>query len=258
MDNNSFNIENVKWSIGERGLYEAYYKLKIPSVSTILAECVPDPEYDAFVQAVGAEKAKKIMEAAGQRGTSMHAFIEHFIERTNETKDPSAVLLEIQKSVPALLKEQQIPEDKINEGLDLFYKFYYCEYANIYKNVYGIELSLYSSSAFYRGKLDIAYISGPFLNITDFKTSSEKIKKGSIKEKKYKLQLGGYAYALDEMLLLEGKSVNSCNILCINKKDDFIQNIVCEGDELEENKQEFKTLCIEWHKKNNQEFIFNK
>lgn len=70
----TFNKENIKWVKDDRGLPSCYYKIKIPSVSTIISECIPDPEYDKFVKDVGKEKAEKIMKLAGQRGTAMHFF----------------------------------------------------------------------------------------------------------------------------------------------------------------------------------------
>jgi len=87
--------------------------------------------------------------------------------------------------------------------------------------------------------------------VTDFKTSSDYIKKNSVKEYKYKCQLGGYCLALDEMFEEKGIVINAASILCVSTKSDILQEIECSGSELQEYKEKFKNLTIEWHKANN-------
>jgi hypothetical protein len=41
----------------------------------------------------------------------------------------------------------------------------------------------------------------------------------------------------------------------MNKKQDEPQLITCEGDELEENKEEFVSLAKKWHRDNGQGFL---
>jgi CobQ-like glutamine amidotransferase family enzyme len=81
------------------------------------------------------------------------------------------------------------------------------------------------------------------------------IKKGSVKELKYKCQLGGYSAALDEMYLEKGITIKRSSILCVSTKSEILQEIICEGKELEEYKERFKTLVKEWHIKNNQTYL---
>jgi PD-(D/E)XK nuclease superfamily len=254
----TFDLNNVKWQKGSYGLPEAVYKIKIPSVSTILGEMIPDPEWDEFIAKVGKAKADQIMTSAGNRGSSMHTFLENYITNYSKTKDISEALKYTQEESPKMLQLENMPNDKIEEGRKLFYKFYYSDYANTYSDVLAIELGIYSPSLFYRGKLDILYRDKLFgLSLTDFKSSNGKIKEGSTKELKYKYQLGAYANCLDEMYKEKSLTISRATILCVDKQNDILQEVVCIGKELEEYKDKFKTLVREYHIKNKQEYLIN-
>lgn len=252
------NLKNVKWTKGWKNLPEAWVQIKTPGVTSVINEMIPDPEMEDWVRKVGKEKAEQIMVAAGYRGTAMHQFIENFITILAKTKDPSEALRVTQTESPKQLIEEKIPQYKIDEGRELFYKFYYSEFANAYDGLIQAELGIYSPYYFYRGKADVFFndrVFGPA--VTDFKTSNGYIKKGTVKELKYKIQLGAYANAIDEMYKAKGLIVKRSSILCVNTKTENLQEVVCEGKELEHFKNEFKTLCVEWHKKNNQEYLLS-
>lgn len=251
-----FDTSRLKWQKGSHGLPECYYKINIPSVTGIINACVPDPELDAFIQNVGKEKAEQIMTSAGHRGSSMHMFIEQFVSTLDKTKDPSHALEVTQKQSPLLLESEKIPIDKIEEGLKLFYKFYYSPFSNQFTDIIGQEMGIYSPTLFYRGKLDIFYKHRIFeFSVSDFKSMSTPVKKGSAKEYKMKLQLGAYGNALDEMYQSKGLRIKHGSLICVNKKDDIVTEISCSGQELEKMKEEFKTLVITWHRQNNQEYL---
>ena len=254
---NKFDINKIKWVKGWNNLPEAYYPVKIPSVTHIINSLIPDPELDKWIKKVGKEEADKITEAASNRGTSFHIFLENFLTIYSKTKDSSKSLNFTQIESPKLLEKQKIPQNKIDEGRNLFYNFYYSEYVHQFENILALELGIYSKLSLYRGKLDIFYknrIFGP--SISDFKSANSLIKKGSIKEIKFKYQLGAYANALDEMYESKGIKINHASILCINTKKEELQEITCEGKELEKFKNDFKTLCHEFHIINKQQ-LFN-
>jgi hypothetical protein len=251
-----FNLRDVKWTTGWKGLPECYVKIKTPGVTSIIGSMIPDPEMEEWIRKVGQAKVDEILTLAGYRGTAMHLFIENFITTLSKTKDPSEALRITQTKTPGELKKEGIPDNKIDEGRELFYKFYYSDWSNSYMNLIAAELGIYSPSLFYRGKVDVFFgdrVFGP--SVTDFKTSNGYIKKGSVKELKYKIQLGGYANALDEMYKEKGLIIKRASILCINTKTEVLQEVICEGKELQKYKEEFKTLVKEWHKTNNQEFL---
>jgi len=242
-----FNLENIIWQKDSRNLPQAYLNLKVPSVSSIIDQ-IPDPELEAFIAAVGKTKVEQIMKSAGERGTATHTFIESYLLNLVTSKDPAEALKFTQEESPKLLIANNIPEDKIKEGLDLFYKFYYSEFANQYSEIVRMEMGIYSPSLFYRGKLDMFYKHRIFnFAVADFKTMSTPIKEASVKEYKMKLQIAAYVNALEEMYINKGLKIKYGSLICINKKDDIVREVVCAGQELEEKKQEFRNLCQNWH-----------
>jgi len=250
------DLEKIKWSKGHYGLAECWVKIKVPSVSAVISEMIPDPELEEFIRSVGKEKADEISKQAAYRGTAMHLFLENFLKVYSKSRDVSEALSHTQKESPRELLEKEVPQNKIDEGRDLFYNFYYSEHSNSFANLVGTELSIYSPTLFYRGKLDVFYVDKAFgYAVTDHKTSSSYIKEGSTKEYKYKLQLGSYANALDEMYRDKGLVVKKASILCMSTKSKIPQEVSCNGAELEKYKEEFKTICREWHIKNKTDFL---
>jgi len=254
----SFNKENIRWIKDERGLPSCYYKIKIPSVTTVLSEMVPDPEFDKWVLQIGKEKAEQIMTAAANRGSSMHTFLELFITKYTQSKDVSEALRYTQEESPKILLTENIPAPKIEEGRNLFYKFYYSDYAQQFSDMIAMEMGIYSSSLFYRGKLDILYKDRNFgLSLTDFKSSNGKIKKGSVKELKYKLQLGAYSQCIKEMYKEKNIKCNNASILCVDKQSDILQEITISGAELVSYENQFVELIKQYHIKHSQEYLLN-
>jgi len=252
----SFDLKKVRWIIGWKNIPEAYYPIKVPGVTSVINEIVPDPEYEEWIRRVGQAKVDEIMTAAGYRGSAMHCFIQQFITTLSKTKDASEALKFTQINSPIILKKENIPDYKIDEGRELFYKFYYSDYSTNYTIPIGIELGIYSPTLFFRGLVDIFYMDRVFgPAVTDFKTSSGYIKKDSVKELKYKLQLAGYVIALEEMYKDKKLFIKRSSILCVNTKKEVLQEIICEGKNLEHFKEEFKTLIKQYHIKYNQRHL---
>jgi len=253
-----FNKNKVLWLKDKYNNATAYYPLKIPSVSAVLDQ-IPDPSLEQFIKDVGEEKAKQIMEDAQHRGTAMHCFIEHFVKHYNKTNDvTSSLQYTLEFSQKQLLEVDKVPLEKIDKGKDLFFNFYYSNYVTLYKDLIGSELSLYSPTYYFRGKADVFYKQlGIGRVVTDFKTSSKQIENGSIKELKYKRQLGAYALALEDMFKKQNVIINKASLLIMITKSSLIQEIVVQGQDLEEQKQEFKTLVKQFHINNDQSFLIN-
>lgn len=252
-----FNKENIRWMRDERGLPGCFLKIKVPSVSTILG-LIPDPSWDEFIAKVGKERADIILQGAGNRGSATHVFLENFITNYSKSKDVSEALHFTQTESPKILMKDNIPSDKIDEGRNLFYKFYYSDYPNVYTDMLAMELGLFSPSLYYRGKLDILYKDKMFgLSLTDFKSSNGKIKKGSVKEYKYFLQLGAYSNCITEMYKEKKLTVSRASILCLDKQSDVLQEIALSGKELKKYEEEFKELVVQYHIQNKQEYLLN-
>jgi len=250
-----FKRENIKWQKGSYGLPECVYKIKVPSVTTIISE-IPDPEWDEFIAKVGKEKAEQIMISAGNRGSSTHCFIENFLYKYAETKDVSEALKYTQEESPKKLREELIPDNKIEEGRNFFYKFYYSDYSNKFLDILAIELGVYSESLFYRGKLDVLYRDKLFgICLTDLKSSNGKIKKNSVKELKYKYQIAAYILAIEEMYKEKQLIVKKGSVLCIDKQSDILQEIILSGNDLIKYKEEWIEMVKDYHIKHNTEYL---
>ena len=255
------NLRNNIWKKGWKDLPECYVQVKVPGLTSVTNDMIPDPDLDKWIQDVGEEKAKQITEAAHQRGTSMHMFIENFLKNIKETKDPGAALKYTQIETPRLLEEQEkIPQDKIAIGRDLFYKLYYSDEGSALTDVIQTELPLYSPKLYFRGYADLFYKRKGFgAAVSDFKTSNKLIVPGTVKERKYKLQLGGYSSAIEHMFKADGQdlTINYASIICILTKADRVQEIKLSFEELQEYKDEFASIVKEWHIKKGQGFLFN-
>ena len=250
----------TKWFKGYRNLPEAYVQVKTPGVTSILNAMIPNPEIVEWIKAVGAEAADRITQAAHYRGTAMHGFINNYLSEMKKSGDPSAALRFTQINTPKILLEddKSMPQRKIDEGRDLFYKFQDSDYATGYEQLIGTEMDIFSHKLFYRGKVDwtfIRKISG--LAISDFKTSSKPIERGSRKEEGYKYQLGAYGLAFDHMLEKDGKSqrINYASIISVHTKSNLVQNICLEGKELQKYKDKFAEIAAKWHQENGQGFL---
>jgi len=254
------DLRNIKWIKGWKDLPEAYVRVKTPGVGSIINASIPDPGLDKWIEEVGQEKADEITQAAWHRGTAMHIFIENFILKMMEVKDPGAALEHTLKvSIPILVDEENVPGNKINEGRELFYKFYYSEQAKAYTEIIGSEFMVHSPYSYFRGKADWLYKKLMYgMSVSDFKTASRLIEKGSVKEEKYKHQLGAYASGVEDMYKSKGADVkvNYASIICIQTRSDIVQNVELFNEELEEYKQKFKTIARQWHIDNGQQFLF--
>ena len=87
------NLErDIKWEKGWQELPQAYVKIKVPGVTSVISDQIPDPGIEEWIKAVGEETANKITQAAHWRGTAMHIFIENWLIEMKKSGDPSAAL----------------------------------------------------------------------------------------------------------------------------------------------------------------------
>lgn len=245
---------DITWSKGSTGYPNAFLKLQVPSVSRVLSEMIPDPELEEWIKSVGEEKAKEIMDYSAKRGTALHKYMELFTKKYTLTKNLQSALDYSKIMAEEELRDEHIPISFIRTGENLFNIFLYSDYKSQFENVISTEYKLYSPNYFYRGALDVFYKYQGF-RVTDYKTASKKIKEYSIKEYKYKCQLGAYANAMDELLINQNIKIDYASLLIFLTNDFNIQEIALEKEELEFYKEEFRQLTINWHINNKQEFL---
>lgn len=249
----------ITWKKGYYGWWSAYdekgNKLVIPSVSKVV-DSKDDPELDNWIEEVGEEAANRIMKLAADRGTALHKFMENYYLAFASKGDLKKSLLYTQRKTVQQLKEEKIAEKQIETGRNMFYQLlesFNMESDNpeVHK-VLGLENKVANFTIPYRGAYDINYL-WPAMNklnnvITDYKSSSSFIEKGSVKERKYKLQLSGYWSAYEQMT---GNELDVAKIW-VSVKNSGTQEIMIGRHEYNDLWEEFQDLCIHFHNQHGQ------
>ena len=188
-------------------------KEKLPSVTTILSKTA-DPEdsnaLQAWIDWVGVEKANKIRDEAGARGSLMHQRLEWYVKG-------------IEKRVGGNLIHQQannMANVIIEHGLKNMTEYW------------GSEISLWYPGL-YAGTTDLVGVWKGKPAIIDFKQAN-KAKTPEV-VLGYKTQLTAYAMAHNEVY---GTDIET-GVILISTKDLQYQEFVVEGDE-------FQTFTNKW------------
>ena len=152
---------------------------KVPSVTTILDKTKPQEKREALAnwkKAVGEQRAQQITTEAANRGTRMHAYLEHYVMSANMKPLPGNPFAH-----PSWFMAAQI----ILQGLQ----------PNV-TEYWGVEVPLYYSGL-YAGTTDLIGMWKGRPAIMDFKQSNKPKKREYIED--YFLQLAAYAAAHNEM-----------------------------------------------------------
>ena len=151
---------------------------KVPSVTTILDRTKPAEDREALARwrrAVGEQRAQEITTEAANRGTRMHAYLEHYVLQTDMKPLPSN---------PFAHPSWFMAAEVILQGLPNADEFW------------GTEVPLYYSGL-YAGTTDLVGTWKGRPAIMDFKQSNKVKKREYITD--YFLQLAAYAAAHNEM-----------------------------------------------------------
>jgi len=250
----------ITWKKGYYGWWNAYNesgkKLVIPSVSKVV-DSKDDPELNNWIQEVGEEKANKIMKLAADRGTVLHKFMENFYLAIAAKGDTEKALLYTQKKSLQQLAKEDIAKKQIETGRNMFYQLLESFAPNSdnpeVHEVLGLEHKVANFELPYRGAYDINYL-WPAANklnnvITDYKSSSSYVEKGSVKERKYMLQLSGYWTAYEQMT---GNKLDFAKIW-VSVKNAGTQEILIDRSQYAELYHEFSELCEHFHKMHGQD-----
>jgi genome maintenance exonuclease 1 len=200
---------------------------KVPSVTTILDRTKPAEAREALAnwkRAVGEKRAQEITTEAANRGTRMHAYLEHYVLQTDMKPLPSNPFAH-----PSWFMAAEI----ILQGLQHVDEFW------------GTEVPLYYSGL-YAGTTDLLGTWKGRPAIMDFKQSNKVKKREYITD--YFLQLAAYAAAHNEM---HGTTIDTGVILMAVQpklqsdgsysKPEYLEFVV-EGDE-------FAYWADEWMKR---------
>jgi genome maintenance exonuclease 1 len=200
---------------------------KVPSVTTILDKTKPQEKREALAnwkKAVGEKRAQEITTEAANRGTRMHAYLEHYVLQEDMKPLPSNPYAH-----PSWFMAAEI----ILKGLQHIDEYW------------GVEVPLYYSGL-YAGTTDLIGTWKGRPAIVDFKQTNKPKKREWIED--YFLQLAAYAAAHNEM---HGTNIQDGVILmaCQPKLLADGSYSTPEYFEFEVTKDEFAHWSDEWMKR---------
>ena len=194
--------------------------IRLPSVTTILAQTKDQTYLDKWKAKVGHEEAERIKNLSSKRGTSMHKFIEKHI--TGVGYDD---LTEI--GTQAKPMAQKI----IDIGLTPVTEYY------------GSEVSLYYPGL-YAGSTDLVCIHNGKETIADFKQANKPKREDWIED--YFLQIGAYAMAHD---YVHGSNIEQ-GVIMVCTPDLYYQEFKFDGEMMQKYRHQFLQRLSQFYGQN--------
>ena len=182
---------------------------RLPSVTTILGATKDQQFLKEWKAKVGEAEADRIKNLSSRRGTSMHKFLEHYVQGTGYDD-----LTEIGQKAKAMA------EKVIDVGLTPV------------EEIYGSEVTLYYPGL-YAGSTDLVCVHNGKDSIVDFKQSNRPKREEWIDD--YKLQIAAYAMAHDYV----HNSKIEQGIIMVCTPDLYYQEFLVNGAELRQWKHKF-------------------
>ena len=182
---------------------------RLPSVTTILGATKDQQFLKEWKAKVGEAEADRIKNLSSRRGTSMHKFLEHYVQGTGYDD-----LTEIGQKAKAMA------EKVIDVGLTPV------------EEIYGSEVTLYYPGL-YAGSTDLVCVHNGKDSIVDFKQSNRPKREEWIDD--YKLQIAAYAMAHEYV----HNSKIEQGIIMVCTPDLYYQEFLVNGAELRQWKHKF-------------------
>ena len=182
---------------------------RLPSVTTILGATKDQQFLKEWKAKVGEAEADRIKNLSSRRGTSMHKFLEHYVQGTGYDD-----LTEIGQKAKAMA------EKVIDVGLTPG------------EEIYGSEVTLYYPGL-YAGSTDLVCVHNGKDSIVDFKQSNRPKREDWIDD--YKMQIAAYAMAHDYV----HNSKIEQGIIMVCTPDLYYQEFLVNGAELRQWKHKF-------------------
>ena len=182
---------------------------RLPSVTTILGATKDQQFLKEWKAKVGEAEADRIKNLSSKRGTSMHKFLEHYVQGTGYDD-----LTELGQKAKAMA------EKVIDVGLTPV------------EEIYGSEVTLYYPGL-YAGSTDLVCVHNGKDSIVDFKQSNRPKREEWIDD--YKLQIAAYAMAHDYV----HNSKIEQGIIMVCTPDLYYQEFLVNGAELRQWKHKF-------------------
>ena len=182
---------------------------RLPSVTTILARTKDQTYLTNWKNKVGKEKAESIKNLSSKRGTSMHKFLESYIQGVG-----------YDDLTPIGCEAKPMAQKIIDVGLTPV------------EEVYGSEIMLHYPGL-YAGSTDLVCLHNGLETIVDFKQSNRPKKEEWIED--YYLQIAAYAMAHDAYY---GSNIEQ-GVIMVCTPDLYYQEFKAEGAELRSWKHKF-------------------
>ena len=190
---------------------------RLPSVTTILGATKNQQFLKDWKAKVGEQEADRIKNLSSKRGTSMHKFLEHYVQGTGYDD-----LTELGQTAKAMAQKV------IDIGLTPVEEYY------------GSEVTLYYPGL-YAGSTDLVCVHNGKDSIVDFKQSNRPKKEEWIED--YKLQIAAYAMAHD---YVHESSIEQ-GVIMVCTPDLYYQEFVVSGAELRRYKHMFLKRLDSYH-----------
>lgn len=191
-------------------LYKTPENNSVPSVTTILSKTKDMYFLNEWKKRVGEDRANEIRTEAARVGTSMHLFLEHYVEDTVREYTPS----------PAHSQAKKMADVIVEKGL--------CYVSE----VWGSEVQLYYEDQ-YAGTTDLIGLYKDTPYIIDFKQTNKPKKKDWVED--YFLQLCAYAHAHNHVT---GSNIQNGIVLMCSRDLQF--------QEFEMNEIQFEKYTYMW------------
>ena len=190
---------------------------RLPSVTTILGATKNQQFLKDWKAKVGEAEADRIKNLSSKRGTSMHKFLEHYVQGTGYDD-----LTELGQ------KAKTMAQKVIDVGLTPVDEWY------------GSEVTLYYPGL-YAGSTDLVCSHNGIETVVDFKQANRPKKKEWIED--YYLQIAAYAMAHD---YVHNSAINK-GVIMVCTPDLYYQEFVITGAELRQYKHKFLKRLDMYH-----------
>ena len=216
---NKFNYIQGKQITDEKSGHRIYDIVgsRLPSVTTILGRTKNQQFLKDWKAKVGEKEADRIKNLSSKRGTSMHKFLEHYVQGTGYDD-----LTELGQTAKAMAHKV------IDVGLTPV------------ETIYGSEVTLYYPGL-YAGSTDLVCVHNEMDTIVDFKQANRPKREDWIDD--YKLQIAAYAMAHDYV----HKSNIEQGIIMVCTPDLYYQEFTVSGADLRLWKHKFLKRLDMYH-----------
>lgn len=209
-------LQQINGEEGGRYYLAEGHNERLYSITTVLSKTMKSDKLEKWKEAVGAERAKKIVEAASARGSALHKYCEVYLSNQEVDADVLDRNFEIFKRVKRIL----------DKDVD---------------DILGIESAFYSLKYGIAGTADIIAGYKGVPAIIDVKSVKNSLKVIPEKTDKYFLQCTGYSLMIEECTGLKIRKA-----VLLFGTEEYEPPVVREHDITDEDIEKLKSVIAEF------------